>query len=216
MNDRLLRQDVIDELDFDPSIASANIGVAVENGVVSLSGHVPTYNQKLAAEKATWRVKGVKAIAEKIEVRFAEAKKIHDDEIAQRAVNILAWSTTVPNDALHVKVRDGWVTLTGEVNWQFQRMAAEAAVRKLEGVVGISNNISLSAVVQPGDVKDRILSALKRHAEVEANRIHIDVRPSGAVMIDGEVDNWDERQAVERAVWSMAGVRSVEDHVRIS
>ncbi len=216
MNDKLLRQDVIDELDFDPSIDSASVGVGAERGVVTLTGHVSSYSQKLAAEKATWRVKGVKAIAEKIEVRFPAAKKLHDDEIAQRAINILAWSTTLPGDTLLVKVRDGWVTLTGEVNWQYQRMAAEGALRKLEGIVGISNNITLAQVVQPGDVKERILSALKRHAEVEANRIAVDVRPSGTVMLDGEVDNWDQRQAVERAVWSMPGVRSVEDHVRIS
>lgn len=216
MNDKLLRQDVIDELDFDPGIDAAHIGVAAEQGVVTLTGHVPDYTQKLAAERAAWRVKGVKAIAEKIEVRFPDAKKLHDDEIAQRAINILAWSTTLPESALHVKVRDGWITLTGNVQWQYQRLAAAAAVRKLQGVTGITNSINLVPTVQPGDVKERILGALKRHAEVEASRIHVEVQPTGKVKIDGEVDNWEELRAIERAVWSMPGVRVLEDHVRIS
>jgi osmotically-inducible protein OsmY len=216
MNDKQLRQDVIDELDFEPSVDAADIGVTAENGVVTLSGHVPSYSQKLAAERAAWRVKGVKAIAEKIEVRFPTAQKINDDEIAQRALNMLAWSTTIPGDAIKVKVQQGWVTLTGQVNWQFQRLAAESGIRKLSGVVGITNDIKLAETVQPTDVKKRILDALKRHAEVEANRIHVDIRPSGTVKIDGEVDNWDERQAVERAVWSTPGVRAVEDHIVIA
>ena len=216
MNDKQLRQHVIDELDFEPSVDSSDIGVTAENGVVTLSGHVPNYNQKLAAERAAWRVRGVKAIAEKIEVRFPTAEKINDDEIAQRALNMLAWSTTIPRDAIKVKVQQGWVTLSGQVNWQFQRLAAEAGIRKLSGVKGISNDITLVQAVQPTDVKERIVGALKRHAEVEANRIHVDVRPNGTVKIDGQVDNWDERQAVERAVWSTPGVSAVEDHIQIT
>ena len=216
MNDKLLRQHVMDELEFEPSVDSADIGVTAENGVVTLSGHVPSYSQKLAAERAAWRVKGVKAIAEKIEVRFPTSEKLADDEIAQRALNMLAWSTTIPRDAIKVKVQQGWVTLAGKVHWQFQRVAAESGIRKLAGVKGISNDIKLIESVQPGDVKERIVGALKRHAEVEANRIHVDVRPDGTVKIDGEVDNWDERQAVERAVWSTPGVTVVEDHIHIA
>jgi osmotically-inducible protein OsmY len=216
VSDKLLRQHVMDELEFEPSIDAADIGVTAENGVVTLSGHVPSYSQKLAAERAAWRVKGVKAIAEKIEVRFPTSQKLADDEIAERALNMLAWSTTIPRDAIKVKVQQGWVTLSGKVHWQFQRVAAESGIRKLAGVKGISNDIKLIESVQPGDVKERILGALKRHAEVEANRIHVDVRPDGTVKIDGEVDNWDERQAVERAVWSTPGVTVVEDHIHIA
>lgn len=216
MNDKELRQDVLDELDYEPSVDSADIGVMAENGVVTLTGHVPSYAQKFTAEKAAWRVKGVKAIAQKIEVRLPGDKKINDDEIAERAVTILSWSTPVPRDAVRVKVSNGWVTLTGQVNWNFQRAAAESAVRKLSGVIGVSNEIALSQAAQSIDVRQRIVDALKRHAEVEAARIRIDVREGGNVTIEGDVDDWEERQAVERAVWSAPGVSTVDDRVRIS
>jgi osmotically-inducible protein OsmY len=214
MNDRDLRHRVEVELDFDPSIDSSCIGVAVHRGVVTLTGHVPSVWQKMAAERAAWRVKGVKAIAEEIEVRLPADKKLSDDAIAERAVNILAWSWSVPSDAIRVKVQDGWVTLTGEVEWHFQRSAAEREVRRLSGVTGVVNGIELRPRVQPVDVKQRIVDALKRHAEVEAARIELDVH-DGKVSIDGEVDDWNERHAVELAVWSAPGVRMVEDRIRI-
>ena len=216
MNDKELRQDVIDELDFEPSIDSADIGVLAENGVVTLTGHVPTYTQKLAAERAVWRVKGVKAIAQEIEVRIPGDKQQSDDEIAKRAVNTLAWNAAVPRDAVHVKVQKGWVTLTGELNWNYQREAAETAVRKLSGVTGVINNITLKPTIQPVDVKQRITDALKRHAEVEAARIQVNVRDGSTVSLEGEVDNWDERQAVVHAAWAAPGVRMVDDRLRIS
>lgn len=216
MNDKMLQQDVIDELDFEPSIDSADIGVIAENGVITLTGHVPSYSQKIAAERAAWRVKGVKAIAQEIQVRFASDKKTNDDEIAQRAVNILAWNSSVPRDAIHVKVQDGWVTLTGEVSWNYQREAAETGIRRLSGVLGVSNDITLIPLAQPADIEQRIRSALKRQAEIEASRIRVSVLDNGRVSIEGEVDNWEERRAVERAAWSAPGVRMVEDHLRIS
>ncbi|MBI2801139.1 MAG: BON domain-containing protein [Gammaproteobacteria bacterium] len=216
MNDKQLRQSVVDELDFEPSIDAAEIGVAAENGVVTLTGHVMSYPQKMAAERAAWRIKGVKAIAQEIEVRLPGDKRQNDDEIAQRAISVLAWNTSIPRDALHVKVQKGWVTLTGQVNWNFQRTVAEADVRKLSGVVGIMNDITLTPTVLPSDVKQRIADALKRHAEVEAGRIQVSVLDGGKVSIAGDVDNWDERRAVARAVWSAPGVRAVEDHLRIT
>lgn len=216
MSDKQLRQDVIDELDFEPSIDAADIGVTCENGVITLSGHVPSYTQKVAAERAAWRVKGVRAIAQEIQVRFAAAKKTNDDEIAQRALNILAWSSPSPHDAVHVKVQDGWVTLTGEVRWNYQREAAEASVRRLSGVLGVTNAIALTPAAIPADVEERIRNALRRQAEIEAARIRIVVDDGGTVSIEGDVDNWEERRAVERAAWSTPGVRMVEDHLRIS
>lgn len=217
-NDKQLRQRVMEELDFEPSIDSADIGVAVENGVVTLSGYVPSFAQKLSAERAVWRVKGVKAIAQEVQVRIPGDRKDDDDEIARRAVNILAWNSSVPRDAIQIKVQNGFVTLAGQVNWNYQRVAAESAVRKLSSVVGVINNVTLAptAAAQPSEVKRRIVDALKRHAEVEADQIKVSVRDSGVVSLEGDVDNWDERDAIERAAWSAPGVRAVEDHLRIS
>lgn len=215
MNDIQLRQNVIDELEFEPSIDAADIGVAAENGVVTLSGHVSSYMQKISAERAAWRVKGVKAIAQEIEVRLPWDKKVHDDEIAKRAIDILAWNTLVPENSIKVLVREGFVTLSGQVDWNYQREAAAREVQKLNGVRGLVNNITLMPNAQKVDIRQRVLDALKRHAEVEANRINVDVDSGGSVKLSGVVDDWEERQAVERAVWSAPGVRSVVDNLRI-
>lgn len=215
-SDRELRQDVIDQLDFEPSIDSAHITVAAENGVVTLGGHVSSYLEKAAAERAAWRVKGVKAIAQDIAVRFPDEKKINDDEIAGRALAILDWSSAIPGESVRVKVQNGWVTLSGQVHWNYQRTLAEYEVRKLSGVVGITNQITLAPMAQPADIKQRILGALKRHAEIEAGDIRIEVGDDGSVRIEGQVDNWDEREAVEEAVWSAPGVHRVEDQLQIA
>jgi osmotically-inducible protein OsmY len=216
MNDLSLREDVLEELDYDPSLDASNIAVMTRDGVVTLTGHVPSYAQKLAAERATWRVHGVKAIAQKLAVQLPGDKKLNDDDIARRALNILMWDVLVPAERLHVKVADGWLTLTGEVPWNYQREAAEVAVRKLSGVTGVSNDILVEPHEQAGDVRKNIVDALKRHAEVEAARIKVDVHANGVVAIEGRVDDWEERQAVERAAWSAPGVRTVENRVRIA
>lgn len=215
MNDKELRQLVIDELEYEPSIDAADIGVAAENGVVTLSGYVTDYAQKMTTERAAWRVKGVKGIAQKIEVRLPGDKQQNDDEIAQRALNILAWNAVVPKDGIRVRVADGWVTLSGKVQWNYQRLAAEKEVRKLGGVRGVSNDITLVAGAQLGDVRYRIQEALKRLAEIEAGAVQVEVLDDGTVRIDGHVDNWSEMQAVEHAVWSAPGVRRVEDRLRL-
>ena len=216
MNDKELRQLVIDELEYEPRVDAADIGVAAEHGVITLSGHVADYAQKMAAERAAWRVKGVMGIAQKVEVRLPGDKKQNDDEIAQRALSIIAWNTVIPRDSVRVRVSDGWVMLSGSVNWNYQRQAAENEVRKLGGVKGVSNDITLTSVVQADDLKRRIHEALKRHAEIEADAVRLDVLGDGTVCIDGLVDNWSEMQAVERAVWSAPGVRRVEDRLRFS
>lgn len=213
MNDKELRQAVIDELEFDPSIDSANIGVAAASGIITLTGYVSDYFQKIAAEHATWRVKGVKGLAQKIEVRFPAEKKHGDDQIAQRAVSILAWNTSVPRDRVRVKVTGGWITLSGNVTWNYQREAAEKAVRKLGGVLGVINDIHLESVVEAHDVKQRIQSALKRHAEVEADEVRVAALADGTVQLAGHVQNWGALQAIKRAVWSTPGVQSIDDQL---
>jgi osmotically-inducible protein OsmY len=215
MNDKELRQNVIDELEFEPSIESANIGVAADSGVVTLSGHVTSYLQKIDAERAVWRVKGVKAIAEELEIRLPWDKKVNDDEIAKRAIDILAWSTLVPSESIKVVVRDGWVSLSGQVDWNYQRDAAADEIRKLTGVLGLDNNITLAPTAQKIDIRQRVMDALKRHAEIEASRIDIEVGAGGSVTLSGLVDDWEERRAIKRAVWSAPGVHSIEDNLRI-
>ena len=215
MDDKMLRQNGIDELAFAPSLDAASIGVAAEHGVVTLSGHVTSYTQKMAAERAAWRVKGVKGIAQEIEVRVPGHKRRADDEIAQRALSILAWSEEVPHDAVKVRVSDGWITLSGKVRWNHQRLAAESAVRELSGVFGVINQISLDNPVESTDVRKRIADALARRTSLEADRIGIDVDGT-TVTLTGNVDNWDERVAVECAAWAVNGVRNVVDRLRIA
>lgn len=215
MTDSQLRQDIIDELDFDPSINGEHIGVAVDKNVVTLSGHVGSYAEKLAALAAVRRVKGVHAIAENIDVRYPYENKTADDQIAKRASDILNWDIQVPND-IDVLVQDGWVTLSGNVDWYYQKTAATDDVRKLSGVRGVTNKITVKPRVDSTNVKSKIESALKRHAEVEAKAIRVTVQNGNKVVLEGKVDNWDERRAVETAAWSAAGVGAVEDRLTIA
>lgn len=214
MNDLSLRQDVIDELQFEPSIDAANIGVAVEKGVVSLSGHVGSYAEKSAASSAVRRVRGVRAIADEIEVRYPGRKMHADDEIASRALDIIEWDTALPDGAIDVQVRRGWVTLSGEVPWHFQRIAAENAVMKLGGVIGVSNRLTIRPSAMVSNIRGRIEEALRRNAEVGASRIQVDIK-DGRVALEGAVHAWSERSAAEHAVWSVPGVTAVENHLTI-
>ena len=214
MSDIQLRQNVLDELEFEPSINAAHIGVTVEDGVVTLTGHLSSYAEKIAAEKAVRRVKGVRAIAEEIEVRYPGQKQTSDDEIAKRALNIFQWDTFLPHENIRLTVHKGLVTLTGEVQWYFQKSGAEKAIRKLSGVIGVVNDITVKPAAKVANVKSKIEDALKRHAEVEAERIQITVL-NDEVTLNGKVASWDERQAVITAAWSAPGVRLVEDHLTI-
>jgi osmotically-inducible protein OsmY len=212
MNDKLLRQEIIDELDFDPTIEAAHIGVAVDDGVVTLTGHVKSYAEKIAAERAVKRVKGVKGIAEEIEVRYAGEKKTADDQIARRALDILAWDTTIPDDKVQVKVQNGWVTLSGDVDWQYQKDSAQRAVRRLSGVIGISNMIAVKPNVTAMDVKLKIESAIKRSAELDAQSIRVSTSGS-KVTLEGRVKDWHERDLAEKTAWAVPGVTAVEDRI---
>lgn len=215
MNDSTVRQDILDELDFEPSIDAADIGVAVENGIVTLTGHVPTFAQKVTVEDVARRVKGVKGIAQEIEVRPFGTNRTADDEIAKRAVNSINWSTSIPDDAVQVKVQKGWVTLTGKVEWQYQKSAATDTVRDLAGVIGVSNQIEIKQRASAFDVKKRIEDALKRNAEIEAQAIKVNILDGGKVTLEGRVHAWSERSAAERAAWSAPGVNTVEDRLTI-
>jgi osmotically-inducible protein OsmY len=215
MNDRSLKRAVEDELNWEPSVDAEHIGVTAEDGVITLSGHVSSYAEKLAAEKATKRVKGVRAIAQEIEIRFPNEKKTSDDQIAKRALDIIAWDSTIPEDKVQVKVQGGFVTLSGEVEWFYQRDDAENAVRKLAGVKGILNDIKIKPKAQAFDIKQRIETALKRNADLEAESIKVSVI-NGHVTLDGKVKAWYERDLAERTAWAAPGVVSVEDHINIT
>jgi osmotically-inducible protein OsmY len=214
MSDKTLKHAVEEELDWEPSIDSEHIGVTVEDGVVTLSGHVGTYAEKFTAEKAAKRVKGVRAIAQEIEIRFPNDKKTSDDQIAKRALDIIAWDSTIPKDKVLVKVQNGFVTLSGEVDWFYQRDDAEHAVRKLAGIKGLSNEIRIKPKAYAYDIKERIETALKRNAEFEADSIKVSVL-DGRVTLDGKVKAWYERDLAERTAWSAPGVVSVVDHINI-
>lgn len=215
MIDTVLRQNVIDELEFEPSLDAANIGVMVEDGVVTLTGHVETYAEKITAEKITARVKGVRGIAQEIEVRPVGANQTADDEIAKRVVNTLRWNTSVPKDEVQVKVSKGWVTLTGTVEWNYQRDVAARALQGMVGVRGVTNAILISPKAKVADVRERIEKALKRDAELEAAAIKIAVA-DGTVTLDGKVHSLSERRAAERAAWAVPGVKNVSDRLMIT
>jgi osmotically-inducible protein OsmY len=214
VDDKALRENIIDELDFEPSINGANIGVAVEKGVVTLTGHVESYVEKIAAERAVERVRGVRAVAQEIEVRYAGHQRRADDEIAQRALDILNWSVQVPSDSIKVEVESGWITLKGTVEWQYQKRAAESAVRRLSGVRGVSNLIEIKPQLAASDVRQKIMNALKRNAEVEADNIRV-VVDNDKVILEGTVKARYERNLAERAAWSAPGVKDVEDRLSI-
>jgi osmotically-inducible protein OsmY len=215
MDDRTLRDNILAALDWDPSINATEIGVTVDKGVVTLTGHVQTYPERLTAEKIVKHVRGVRAVAQDIEVRPKFTKTWADDEIAKRALNIIDWDVTVPNDAIQVKVQNGFLTLTGEVEWNYQKTAAEDAVRKLGGVVGVSNLIAVKARAQAVDVKSRIEEALKRNAQLEAEAIRVKVDGS-KVTLEGKVRAWYERDVAELAAWAAPGVKSVDDKLAIT
>ncbi len=211
-SDSELQRDVMDELKWDPRVDHAQIGVTAKGGVVTLSGFVPTYAEKMAAEKAARRVKGVRAIAEEIEVRFASDPKTADAEIAKRILDSFAWNVTVPDDRLTVKVERGWVTLGGKVDWHYQKVAAHKVAGKIGGVKGIGNLIEVQSRPSVTDVRDRIMAAFKRSSVVDASHINVLVDGS-TVTLGGKVQGWNERQVAERAAWSAPGVTRVDDNI---
>lgn len=215
MSDLSLRKCILEELEFQPEIDAANIGVSVEDGVVTLTGHVKNYAQKVNAERAVKRVKGVRALAEEIEVRLDRNAGTADDTIATRALKIIHWSCDVPEGDVKVIVQGGRITLEGEVDWQYQKETVERAVRKLTGVIAVNNRLTLRPRLDVFDIQQRIEDALKRHTEVEAKDIRVKVE-GDVVTLEGRVHLWRERQIAERAAWSVPGVSRVEDHLLLA
>jgi len=214
-SDSQVQHDVIAELEWEPSVDHADIGVAVNDGVVTLSGYVKSYPQKMAAEKAARRVAGVTAIAEEIRVRFASDPKTADHEIAKRIVDMFNWNVFVPDDKIAVKVEHGWVTLTGTVDAHYQAEEARKVAGRVNGVVGVSNLVTLRPAPAATDVKARIKEAFKRQANLDAASVTV-VTDGNTVRLGGRVKAWNERGIAERAAWSAPGVSRVEDNIVVA
>lgn len=206
--DTLLRDDVQAELSWDPAFRASDIGVIVKDGVVTLTGHLASYAEKYAVERAVQRVHGVKAMAVEMTVKLPFDNERTDADIAMAAERALEWNVLVPNGKIHPMVEKGWLTLDGEVEWGYQRGAAEGAVRDLMGVTGVSNLVKIKPKVSPADVEKKIHDALSRQADREANRLSISVAGS-QVTLRGTVHSWTERDAVQGAAWATPGVSVV-------
>ena len=213
--DTQLKKDVSDELEWDPSINAANIGVAVHNGVVTLSGHIQTFAEKAAIERVVQRIDGVKAMALELDVKLAPGHQRSDTEIAESARVAMQSQALVPADKITLKVEHGWVTLNGEVEWDYQRINAERTVHALLGVVGVTNRITLKSRTVPSDVSNRIRDALARQAEREAKSIDVTVTGSTATL-RGTVHSWAERNAAQGAAWAAPGITMVVNEIRVS
>jgi osmotically-inducible protein OsmY len=214
-SDSQLQQDVMAELKWEPSVHGAQIGVEVKDGVVTLCGHVSSYLEKWHAEQAALRVHGVNAVAVDMDVKLSVLGQRNDEDIARSVDSALEWMTPALRDAVKVLVEGGWITLSGEVDWQYQRVAAADAIRHLVGVTGVSNQIVIKSQITLAVVKKEIEAALTRHARADAKKIDVQVDGS-SVTLSGVVDSWTERQSAIHAAWCAAGVWNVKDHLVLS
>jgi osmotically-inducible protein OsmY len=214
MTDKDLKQHVQSALDWEPSLDATDIGVSVDEGVVTLRGNVGSYVEKIMAERVALRVYGAKAVANDLTVHLASVYERTDTEIAQAAVAALKWNTMVPSDHVTVTVTNGWLAVNGTLDWQYQKDAAARAVRDLVGVKGVTNNITVKPRVKTMDVRDKIEAAFKRSAEIDARRVNVTAE-DGKVILSGNVHSWAERQEAERAAWAAPGVTQVEDRLAV-
>ena len=213
--DMQLKQDVLDELNWESAVNAAQIGVEVKNGVVTLVGQVGSFAEKWDAEHAVLRIAGVSALAVEIDVKLQGSSKRTDTDIAQAANHVLAWTTALPKDAVKVMVEDGWITLSGEVNWEYQRDVAAAGVRYLMGVNGVSNDISLKPAVSLSAVKSDIETALKRRAVDGSQDIAVGLQGTD-VTLNGWVRSWSEHDLAIHAAWGTPGVKKVVDNLTVT
>jgi len=213
--DSQIKHDVIAELKWDAEIDQSKIGIFVNNGAVTLSGHVPTYRQKIAAGMAAKRVAGVLAIVDEIEVRLSSEHKMTDEGLAERIANVLRWNVSNQLKAIQAEVKDGFVTLNGEVEWQYQRANILKNVEHVSGIVGVIDRIVLKPRVSVDDVQKRIIDALKRHADVELANIKV-AAIDGTVTLSGTVESMDEMDRIEGAAWAAPGVIKVIDNLRVA
>lgn len=213
-NDHQLKTDVLAELAWEPSISADHIGVTAKDGVITLSGHVNSYWQKQAAERATGRVKGVKALAEELEVRLPVHLKRDDEEVAAAALSRLAWESSFTEDAVKVKVEKGFVTLTGNVDWRFQRDSAADAIRTLSGVTGVANQITVKVQPNSSTIGNDIMHALHRSWYFDDNiKVSAD---GGKVHLTGTVGTWVDRQTAASTAWAAPGTTSVINDIRVT
>lgn len=212
--DRDLQTAVLDALAWEPGIVAAHIGVTANGGVVTLTGHVDSFVEKWGAEKATLRVKGVRAVAEELEVRLAMDSQRSDDEIAAAAIERLAWDTSIPANTIEVQVETGWVTLTGEVAWYYQKEAAVLAVRPLRGVTGVSNQVTIRPQVNIASLSDDIVHALHRSWFFDPKTITVSAN-QGAIRLTGSVHSWPERQAAAEIAWAAQGATAVTNDLTV-